>query len=330
MNPALPSLRSVFHLGVASLALLTVDAAAKITPSKDSPLVKVGEFHLKYARQGAAVAVLGDCLYVFGGNARGAVTNVERFNTRTAQLDQLSDQLLPRRYHSVLEHEGKFYLFGGEGYGLPGNPLEHAVEIYDPATDHVTHSTAMELPRSGMAAAKLGNKAYFCGGSKLKGHNRAQTNDTDIFDFATTQWSTGLPMPTPRESKAVVVGDFLLVPGGNRNSIATPNVEMFVPKENVWKALPPLSRPTSAHSLVFLGDSLFLFGDYDDLDSIMTYNLRTRQSVKFNPGFKGARHTSAVVCGDRIYVIGGNLTTESGDELDLIQVFAANPEYKAK
>ena len=331
MNPALPSLWSVFHLGVAAFALLTTDAAAKITPANDSPLlVKVGEFHLKYARQGAAAAVLGDCIYVFGGNGGGAVTCVERFNTRTSRLDQLSDKLLPRRYHSVLEHGGKFYLFGGEGYGLPGNPLEHAVEIYDPATDQVTHGTAWELPRSGMAAAKLGNKAYLCGGSKLKGHNRPQTNDTDIFDFTTEKWSSGLPMPTPRESKAVVVGDFLLVPGGNRNSIATPNVEMFVPQENAWKALPPLFKSISAHSLVFFGENLFLFGDYDDLDSVMAYNLRTRQSVKFKTGFKGARHTTAVVCGDRIYVVGGNVATENGNEMDLIQVFAANPEYSAK
>ncbi len=323
MNPILSSHYSVFHLGVAALALLATDVSAKMTPLKDAPLIKVGEFHLQHARQGAAAAVLGECIYVFGGNAGGAVTKVERFNTRTSQLDQLSDKLLPRRYHSVLEHEGKFHLFGGEGYGLPGNPLEHAVEIYDPATDQVSHGIAMEFPRSGMAAARLGHKGYFFGGSKLKGHNRAQTNDTNVFDFSTEKWSDGVPMPTPRESRAVVIGDFLLVPGGNRNSVATPNVEMFVPQENAWKTLPPLSRSTSAHSLVF-------FGDYDELDSIMAYNLRTRQSVKFNPGFKGARHSTAVVCGDRIYVVGGNRASESGDELDLIQVFAANPAYSAK
>jgi len=327
MTSAPSYLRSAFHLGLFALALFTVSAAASTPPPEEAPLVKVGEYHLKYARQGAVAVVLGESIYVFGGNAGGAITFVERFNTRTFEVEALTDHLQPRRYHSVLEHNGKFFLFGGEGYGLPGNPLEYAVEIYDPATDQISSGPSMPVPRSGMAAVKLGNLAYFFGGSKLKGVNRAQTNDTDVFDFTTGKWGHGVPMPTPRESQAVVVGDFILVPGGYRSPRGVANVEMFVPQENVWKALPPLFRRTSAHSLVFFGDKLFLFGDFDDLDSVLSYNLRTRQSQKFNMGFKGGRHTSAVVCGDRIYVVGGNRTTESGAELDLIQVFAANPKY---
>jgi len=295
--------------------------------SAAAPLVKVGEFDLLHARQGAASIALGNYIYVFGGAATGAITHAERIDTRTNQVEVIGSAFLPRRYHGVLEHDGKIYLFGGQGYGLPDDPYERAVEIYDPATGSITQGAPMPRPRSGMAVAKHGNKAYLIGGTKKKDIHRAQTNDTDIFDFATGRWSEGLPMPTPRESRAVTIGDLILVVGGFRVPKAVSNVEMFVPAENVWKALPPLNRTVSAHSLAFLGEHLFLFGDYDRLDSVLAYNLRTRRTAKLDPAFKGARHTTATVCQGRIYVMGGNLDTGTADEQRLVQVFAPNPAY---
>jgi N-acetylneuraminic acid mutarotase len=303
------------------LALLPVLASA--APPR---LVKVAELQLIDARQGAACATIGDYIYVFGGSAGGAITHAERIDTRTNQVERVAGKFLPRRYHTALAHAGKLYLFGGQGYGLPGDPYERAVEIYDPATGAITLGPAMPRPRSAMAAAVHGDKAYLIGGSKKKGSTRAQTGEVDVFDFTTARWSEGVPMPLPRESSSALVGDFILVPGGYRSPQGQPEVLMFVPPENVWKTLPPLDRRISAHATVFLGEHLFLFGDFDDLDSVLAYGLRDRQSTLLTPGFKGVRHTTAAVCNNRIYVIGGNRNTETGDEQRLVQVFALNAE----
>jgi hypothetical protein len=137
-------------------------------------------------------------------------------------------------------------------------------------------------------------------------------------------------MPTPRETKAVVVTGFIITAGGYREPVARTEVEMFVPEANAWKALPPLSRKTSANTMVFLGEHLFLFGDYYDRHTVLAYNLRTRKSEVYRiPGYTGMRHATTVVWRERIYVIGGNVTTESGNESDLIQIFALNPAFGA-
>ncbi len=316
------------RFSVGALPFLLASTATAVASDASLPLRKVGEFRLQHPRQGAAAVVHDDCIYVFGGGAGGAITIVEKFDTRTAEVAQVDTRLMPRRYHSVLEHAGKFYLFGGPGHGLSGILYEHAVEIYDPAGNTVSRGPAMAEARSHMAAVTLGDKAYLIGGSKLRDNDRVQTNETSVFDFAAGTWSKGVPMPTPRETLAAVVTGFILVPGGYRSSRAATEVEMFVPQENAWKKLPPLSRRTSAHSLAFLGEHLFLFGDYDDLDTVLAYNLRTRKSSVLRiPGYRGNRHATTVVHRDRIYVIGGNRTTESGDESYRIQVFALNPDH---
>lgn len=309
-------------LAAAQLSPLAAGAAKQ---DANSPLIKVGEYRLEQARQGATCAVLGESIFVFGGAAGKGVTHVERLDTRTGTVTRAPGEVIIRRYHAAIEHAGMIYLFGGEGYTVGRQAFEKTVEIYDPKTGTVTRGPDMPEPKSGIAAAKLGTKAYLIGGTKQKPGGLAQTNETAIFDFTTGAWSSGVPMPTPREARAEVVSGFILVVGGYSSRRAVADVEMFVPQENRWKALPALDRPVSAHSLAFLGSHLYLFGDYSDLGSTMSYDLRTRKSEGIRAGFRGVRHTCSAVVGDRIYVIGGNVTEVTGDEEDRIQVFALNP-----
>lgn len=298
--------------------------------SEQIPLMKVAEFRLPHARTGAAVVVLGESLYVLGGGAPGAVTSVDRFDTRTTEVTSQPSRLLPRRYHSAFAHEGRIYLFGGQGYGLNEDVHENLVEIYDPASGSVDTGKHMPMPGAHLAAARVGNRLYFAGGTRKQGPVIGISNRLDIYDLDTGSWSTGPAMPTPREARGVAVGAFLIVPGGFRGVTGVADVEMFVPEENVWKSLPALGRRMSANALVFLGEHLFLFSDYDDRSAVLAYNLRTRRSLEFTiPGFKGARHSAAVVHRERIYVIGGNWHTETGDETGRIQVFKLNPDYVA-
>lgn len=310
-------------LGVSGLLPLG-NAKETLAPVSDL-LVKVGDYHLQHARMGAAAAVLGDDVFVFGGSSRGAISRAERFNLPTGEVRPLTGRFLSRRYHSVIEHQGRFYLFGGEGQTVAGDSHVASVEIYDPATDTLAPGLPMPRPRAHMGAVKLGDEAYFIGGARRRNMAIVNTGDVDIFNFATNQWRIGPPMPTSRETKAVIVDAFILAVGGFHGHRAVREVEMFVPHENQWRTLPGLARPVSAHSLAFLGPYLFLFGDYDDQDLVLAYDLRTRRTLKVAAGFKGARHTTAVVCHDRLCVIGGNTDSSEFGVSDLIQVFALNP-----
>lgn len=332
--------------------------AAPAQQAEPSPLIKVGEHRMAHARQGAACAVLGPRLFIFGGaailegpvpgrqlvvrdgevqmrrsfetvpRARAGVIEIETLDTSDGRVSPAPGTLLVRRFHAAIEHQGKFFLFGGQCDALGPAQVERRVEIYDPASGQVTFGPDMPEPRWGMAVVKLGSKAYLIGGSKhVAGDIAAQTNRVDVLDLDALVWSAGLPMPTPREAQAAVVGEFILVVGGYRSRKALAAVEMFVPQENRWKALPSLARPISAHALALLGDRLYSFGSYERLGTEVAYNLRTRETESLRTGFVGVRHACATVVGDRLYVIGGNIGRGLGTESDLIQVFARNPDF---
>ena len=307
-------------------ALAPTRAAEKPAASQSPHLIKTGEFHLLRARIGAAAVARDHYIYTIGGDAHGAITDIERFDVRTHQSVRIYDQLLPRRYHSAVEHEGRIYLFGGQGYLLSGEAFEDRVEIFDCAKGTLTRGTSMPMPRENMASAKIGQKVYLIGGSKLVenvGRRIVPANDTDIYDLVAGTWAKGAPLPTARESSAGVVGGFIVVPGGFRANRSDDTVEVLDPQDNTWRGLPPLSRKISAHSVAFLDRYLFLFGDYARLDSVLAYDLGKKASLEVTTNFKGVRHTAAVVLQNTIYIIGG--VSSDGTESDLIQAFALEP-----
>jgi hypothetical protein len=169
--------------------------------------------------------------------------------------------------------------------------------------------------------AAIGGKLIFVGGVRLAGRAAAQTNLNEVYEAGNDRWSPGTLMPTPREANAVVVGDFVMLPGGRLHGSSVTNVEFFIPAQNSWMTLPALSKGMGAGSVAFLGNHLFLFGSFGAESQVLAYDLRTRTSRVIKPGFKPARHTAAVVSGNRIYVVGGNVNPE-GDALADIQVFA--------
>jgi N-acetylneuraminic acid mutarotase len=328
------------------LIALWAGASAVAQKSTDSPIVKVADHPMQHARLGAAAVLAGDYIYIFGGSGGGAaIYKAERFDLRTGKTEELRGDFIARRFHSAAEHDGKFYIFGGEGYALPGRAHERKIEVYDPATGTVTISGEMPRPRAKAATVRLGNEVWLIGGDKAKdGRSMAQTNEVEILDLTTMQWRQGPAMPTPRATSAAVVGTFIVVPGGYASRTTHDEVEMYVPQEQGWKRLPALAETISAHSTAQLGRWLFLFGDFENTDRVLAYELPTRKTTRIKPDYVDARGTAAIATADRIYVIGGsgkdsgmlgssrgvNQAVTRGTERAIIQEFKLNPDFVAK
>lgn len=334
--PRLPFSARRFALLV--LAVVSTAAAA----GTEGPLEKIAEFKLHYARLGPGAAVLGDHLYVFGGSGGTApIYQAERIDLRTGQSELLTARFIARRFHNVVEHDGKFWIFGGQGYERQDTIHEPSVEIYDPATNSITRAADCPDPRGMAGAVKLGGEVFVVGGSRhRKSGSFTQTNTTLFLDLATGAWREGPPMPTPRNAPAVAVGPFVLVAGGYASRNKQDAVEMFVPAEQGWKKMPKLSQAISAHAAAALGRWLFLFGDWDEGDKVLAYELPTRQTARLKiAGLAETRYATALAAGDRIYLVGGmalnagfagggrniNFAVSPGTERALVQVFALRP-----
>lgn len=338
-----------FRFACIPLVLATglTGALAANKPDPGSPIIKVADHHMTHARHGAAVAAQGDYIYIFGGSCGGEpVYEAERLNIHTGKVELLTPRFLARRYHNVIEHEGKFHIFSGQSDQRQArNMHETTIEVYDPVTNEVTQRGEMPDPRIDASVAKVGHEVMIIGGSRHRQAGAyAQTNETTFYDPATGAWRPGPPMPTPRESQAVAVGQFVIVPGGHARRNRLKTVEMFVPQEQGWKKLPDLGMPISGHSAAYLGRWIFLFGDYQESDLVLAYELNTRKTIRIKPDFADVRASAAVTHGDRIYVIGGasensgqagggrnyNMAFSRTSERELIQVFALNPDFTGK
>ena len=346
---------------VAIACMMTVMLAG----AEPEPLVKVDNFHLKTERYGAAAVAAGDYIYVIaGGNRNGLLKDIERFDTRTHEIQIVANQLKPRRYHGAVFLNGKILIVGGQAAdvfnskvtdvdinvdwtlinkgsalktvttdrshegaedslsaSLEETAFETKLEIFDVATAEIRYGSPLPTPRISAAVVNAAGRVYVIGGLRRVGRSAAQTNLNEVYDPESDHWTTGVPMPTPREVNAVIVGDFVLVPGGTLHRAAMSKVEFFIPQQNTWMTLPDLCKPMGAGSVVHLGSYLFLFGSFGADDRVVAYDLRDRTSRTITPGFKPARHTAAIAHDGLIYVIGGSVNPE-GDALTDIQVFA--------
>ena len=271
------------------------------------------------ARYGAAAVSDGDYIYVIGGanSQRVCLDDIERFNVRTKLSEHYGRLHTARRLHGAVLADGKIYVLGGYRDLLPQAPAADAftdsVEIIDLATGKINEGPPMPVAKAQFAAAFVDGKIYTIGGILKRGVSLiaiVSTNTAEVYDLATAKWSKGIPMPTPRQSPAVVVTGFIVVPGGQSGVRQVTDVEVFNPREKIWRILPKLDQPVSMHSVVFLDHYLFLF----DRNRVTAYELNTKEAATYPLDYRAARFTAAVVNQGKIYVLGGSLATSDPTE----------------
>ena len=302
------------------------------TPSNGAPLETIERFDpvsgtseafakLHTGRFWHQAVIHAGKIYVLGGSTLSpGGSNPAAFGGST-YFDEL--RAPPAVRAMIRANEGDFTFTNSMGLRMT---FEASVEIIDLATRQVTRGAPMPVAQASFGCVTLGDELYVIGGKRLRGGRLAFTNAELVYSFANGKWRDGLNMPTPRETPATLVdGPFIVVPGGYNGIRELDVVEAFDPRTDAWIVLPKLCRPVSAHSLVFLGHFLFLFGNYEAPDELVAYDLVTKESETFTLQYKPARHTASVVVNGKIYVIGGKVAKDT-EVLDDIQIFAPPPK----
>lgn len=87
-----------------------------------------------------------------------------------------------------------------------------------------------------------------------------------------------------------------------------------------WRTTNDLPYPLSAFSVVTDGKSVFLFGDYEQMDAIHRYDPGEGKLFLLDEKITPRRHTAAVEIGGKAIIIGGNQTSV-GKALSIIESF---------
>lgn len=355
-------LLAVVAAGLQLAVAATDPGPAEVLPpvevSAYCPLERTAVHEMRVGRKGAAVVADGDYLYIVGGaNAEGVrLDDIERVDVRTGRSETFARLRDARVFHGAVLIGRELFVLGGTkaapGTGLAPegipenfdrersrrNPLDPAstvglrgtperyqdtLEVVHLDTRRVRRARRMPVGKAFFGALAYDGRLWVIGGKKQRAGAIANTGSVEVYDPSADRWSSSVPMPTPRQCTAVLVGDLMLVPGGydGRRKLAT--FEYFSPKEALWRTLPPLEDGVSAAALAQLDRFLVFFGDYDERDEVLVYDLAQRRGETFTLGYLPARHAAAVVHQGHIYVVGG--AAGIGDARREIQVFALRP-----
>ncbi|HET9452908.1 MAG TPA: kelch repeat-containing protein [Gemmatimonadaceae bacterium] len=135
---------------------------------------------------------------------------------------------------------GKLYVAGGL---LNDGTRVAALEAYDPVTNSWSTRAPMPTARAAATALAVNGKLWVVGGSTNNPDYAASlTNVVEIYDPATDTWTTGIPMPTPRQAPqlALLGSTVHAIAGHGPTSGLTVHEALVVASDP-----PPASSPTT-------------------------------------------------------------------------------------
>jgi hypothetical protein len=293
-------------------------------PSPTGPPPKAPGCTLRHAGTGRGpVAMYGAAadgddqhLWLTSGSARDATygDTLWRYTAADQTWTRLptTPPLVPRRYATATRLGDELIVVGG--YGADG--LVDTVERIDLSTHTVTYGTPLPEPRYFHGAAAFDGQLWVAGGHRA---DKSLEDSVLRYDPTADRWTHAPSLSEPRDAPLVVVGDELLAFGGyagRGNPVSDAGEARSV--DGTGRALTTPPERTSAAAAVAVGDSVYLFGDYEAHGRVQRYHVPSDRWFSADVGFVPRRHAVAARVGHRVYVYGGNVAT-SGSWLDTFE-----------
>lgn len=226
--------------------------------------------------------------------------------TLTAQVigiwSQGPSMLSPRSAHAVVSSDSFIYaLAGTNDKGKPVLDVE--------AFDGEQWKVETTIPGQGLnatAAVILGDKLYVLGGFKVVSNQ--PTDEVQIYDLQTHEWSTASPMPNPRGGHAAIVLDDKIHLIGGGNSVSTiADHSQYDPATDSWRDLAPLPRSEGSPAAVVVDGQIYAIGGrsgFSDFGDVYIYDPMS-DAWSTGPSIEPRGTAGAVVYCSGIYVFGG-------------------------
>ena len=212
---------------------------------------------------------------------------------------------------------GKIYAFGGDGGS-------NVTEEYNPVTNTWTAKKPMPTGRSRFGIAVYQNKIYVMGGATAKGF----TAVNEVYDPLTDTWETKAPLPRNgrAELTASVVNGKIYVVGGyffGLYLISSSVLDVYDPETDTWTTKSPMPATVYSCSSAVVDNKIYVIENsfdtrvgslnqiYDTENDSWSYG----RSIPVGVAGAVAVATTAVFAPKRIYVIGGDASTNSSNQV---------------
>ena len=263
-------------------------------------------------RSMAAGALLGDELYVIGGDAiAGPRSDVEIFDLKGDFWRATSALPVGVQQAGAAALDGRVYVSGGYEAdkvhpGKSSSP-SGALWIFNPRIGTWVDGASMPAPRVGHGLVAVEGKLYAIGG---KGADAARVI---AYDPIENKWSaTGAPIPVPRvEAAYVAIGDRIYVIGGlSAGGQALSRVDIFDVAKGSWSRGPDLPSPRAGHVAVRFGNAIHVLGG-EQRNPPKTHGDHFVLALNGQAGWRNAaalptpRHGAVAAADDKSLVVAG-------------------------
>jgi N-acetylneuraminic acid mutarotase len=244
------------------------------------------------------------------------------FKVQPASADEnswVAKQPMPtaRSGLGVAVANGKIYAFGGDGGS-------NVTEEYNPVTNTWTTKKSMPTGRSRFGIAVYQNKIYIIGGATANGF----TDANEVYDPSTDTWATKTPLPKggKAELTASVVNGKIYVVGGyffGLYLVSSNALDVYDPETDTWTTKTPMPSAAYSCSSAVVDNKMYViensFGSrvgslnqiYDAENDSWSYG----RSIPVGVAGAATVATTAVFAPKRIYVMGGEASTNSSNQV---------------
>ena len=242
-------------------------------PMVNAHLIPFGT--LSQARSGIAVASAGNKIVFAGGYSVPSSPGNSAIYHSTVDIYDIATQSWSVAALSVARSDiaaiaagNKIFFAGGHSVTGSGNLNYYAtIDIYDVVTNTWSVSYLSE-PRSLIAAATVGDKVFFAGGSingniNYYGQVGTPTSKVDIYNITTQSWSTAILSQPRNEIAAVTLHNKIYFAGGGAiddvNLNVSNRIDIYDDVTGAWSRSTLQGYRTSMSSIA-VGDKIYWAG----------------------------------------------------------------------
>jgi non-specific serine/threonine protein kinase len=287
---------------------------------------------LPTARHGAAVTAVKDSVYAIGGatvpghlgttkeaevldlSGRSSATPV----TTNVKWRAIADAPSKRQYAAATEVGGRVWIFGGIG---EGEKATNETAAYDRAINNWTVGPKLPRPLHHFAAVTYHNEAVVIGGF-VPGAELTSGESDQVYALRDGSWERLPPLSHPRAAAAAaVVGDKIVVVGGQANGKLVPQTEIFDGK--AWTDVSDIPTPREHLGAASDGKYLYAVGGRElsadkNLKTLERYDPASDAWTELAPMPVAAGSVGVGYVAGRVVAVGGESATSA---LDAVQAY---------
>jgi hypothetical protein len=213
--------------------MMPITPSSEILDSRDKMPV------LECARGGSSVVVVGDKIFVLGGNSplAGLLSEVKVLLVKERKWVDAPPMTIRKMHMGVTVIGKNIYVFGGFTDHNPDCHL-NAVEVFDTVTSKWFVLPSMKIARFNMGIATIDDRFIWILGGY--GHGGNKLDSIEVFDVERNEWSVPpIKMKYPDSITKAIASDHKIFIFGEQKL----HGEVLDIDEMKWSSLPPMKTP---------------------------------------------------------------------------------------